>query len=244
MTGRIMKSTKKQLENRGFINDDEVTKYSMNDTPSLLFMLNFGNQKERSIAARLLGDKKDYKAVEDLCNALKKEKALYTKIEIQNALVKSDIIAIPFLINQLGVIGKNQHKKINNDDLNKRTYPLARDIAARVLCQIGPKALPALKEVIKSGGYKQRLEAIDAIGHITYHYDNVACEEELMELYRSKDCDDLMQWKIIKAMQSFKSERMQTELKEIIEKGNDEILIKEAKRSMDRIEERKEWKSK
>ena len=48
-----------------------------------------------------------------------------------------------------------------------------------------------------------------------------------------------MQWKIIKAMQSFKSERMQTELKEIIEKGNDEILIKEAKRSMDRIEERK-----
>ncbi len=149
------------------------------------------------------------------------------------------ILAIPFLINHLGVIGKNQHKKINNDDLNKRTYPLSRDIAARVLCQIGPKALLSLKEVIKSGGYKQRLEAIDAIGHIAYHHDNGECEEELMELYRSKDCDDLMQWKIIKAMQSFKSERMQTELKEIIEKGNDEILIKEAKRSMDRIEERK-----
>jgi len=234
-----MKSTKKQLETRGFINDDEVTKYRMNDTLSLSNMLNFGNPKERSIAARLLGDKKDYKAVEKLCNALKKEKALYTKIEIQNALVKSDILAIPFLINHLGVIGKNQHKKINNDDLNKRTYPLARDIAARVLCQIGHKALPSLKEVIKSGGYNQRLEAIDAIGYITYHYDDEACEEDLMELYRSKDCDDLMQWKIIKAMQSFKSERMQTELKEIIEKGNDEILIKEAKRSMDRIEERK-----
>ncbi len=234
-----MKSTKKQLENRGVINDDEVTKYRMNDTLSLSNMLNFGDPKERSIAARLLGDKKDYKAVEKLCNALKKEKALYTKIEIQNALVKSDILAIPFLINHLGVIGKNQHKKINNDDLNKRTYPIARDISARVLCQIGHKALPSLKEVIKSGGYNQRLEAIDAIGYITYHYDDEACEEELMELYRSKDCDDLMQWKIIKAMQSFKSERMQTELKEIIEKGNDEILIKEAKRSMDRIEERK-----
>lgn len=234
-----MKSTEKQLENRGFIKGDEVIEYRMKGTLSLLNMLNFGNPKDRSIAARLLGDKKDYKAVEYLCNALKKEKALYTKIEIQNALVKSDILAIPFLINHLGVIGKNQHKKINNDDLNKRTYPLARDIAARVLCQIGPKALPSLKEVIKSGGYKQRLEAIDAIGHITYHYASVGCEEDLMELYGSKDCDDLMQWKIIKAMQSFKSERMQTELKEIIEKGNDEILIKEAKRSMDRIEERK-----
>jgi len=195
-----MKSTKKELENRGFIKDDEVTEYRMNDTLSLLDMLNFGNPKDRSIAARLLGDKNDYKAVEYLCNALKKEKALYTKIEIQNALVKSDILAIPFLINLLGVIGKNQHKKINNDDLNKRTYPIARDIAARVLCQIGPKALPALKEVIKSGGYEQRLEAIDAIGHIIYHHDTGECEEELMELYRSKDCDDLMQWKIIKAI--------------------------------------------
>lgn len=234
-----MKSTEKQLENRGFIKEDEVIEYRTKDTLLLLNMLNFGNPKERSIAARLLGDKKDCKAVEDLCNALKKEKALYTKIEIQNALVKSGILAIPFLINQLGLIGKNQHKKINNDDLNKRTYPIARDVSARVLCQIGHKALPSLKEVIKSGGYNQRLEAIDAIGYITYHQDNEACEEDLMELYRSKDCDDLMQWKIIKAMQSFKSERMQTELKEIIEKGNDEILIKEAKRSMDRIEERK-----
>ncbi len=52
-----MKSTKKQLENRGFIKDDEVIEYRMNDTLSLLTMLNFGNPKERSIAARLLGDK-------------------------------------------------------------------------------------------------------------------------------------------------------------------------------------------
>lgn len=234
-----MKSTKKQLENRGFIKDDDVSEYRVKDILSLLNMLNFGNSKERSIAARLLGDKKDCKAVEDLCNALKKEKALYTKIEIQNALVKSGILAIPFLITHLGVIGKNQHKKINNNDINKRTYPLARDIAARVLCQIGPEALPSLKEVIRSGGYKQRLEAIDAIGHITYHHDSGECEEDLMELYRSKDCDDLMQWKIIKAMQSFKSEQIQTELKAIIEKGNNEILVKEAKRSMDRIEEKK-----
>jgi len=46
-----MKSTKKQLENRGFIKDDEVTEYCVNDTLSLLNMLNFGNPKERSIAA-------------------------------------------------------------------------------------------------------------------------------------------------------------------------------------------------
>ena len=46
------------------------------------------------------------------CELIKKEKTLYTKIELQKALVKYGEKSILHLIPLLGTIGNNQHKEI------------------------------------------------------------------------------------------------------------------------------------
>jgi hypothetical protein len=125
-----MKSTKEQLTNRGFLPDNMPNECEHYTNIHLMEMLKSNDAQQRSIAARVIGLKKDPALIEALCDALKTETALYTKIELQNSLAEFGALSVSHLIELLGCIGSNQHKKINNDDLGKKTYPLARDLAA------------------------------------------------------------------------------------------------------------------
>jgi hypothetical protein len=226
-----MKSTNAQLEKRGFVAADQSVDL---DTPvsEIVNMLWSKSAQMRTIAVRIVRIKSYTSLLPEVIELLKQEKALYTKIEIQKALTSFGTKSIPFLIDLLGCIGNNQHKTIVNADLNKPSFPLARDIAARILCQIGLSALHPLQVTLRQGSYKQKLEAVDAVGHISFNFKNYECENDLIRLYNSDECDELLKWKIIKAMQSFKGNKVKEILSEVVKSGDNEILINQAQRSL------------
>ncbi|AOT72470.1 hypothetical protein [Geosporobacter ferrireducens] len=76
-------------------------------------------------------------------------------------------------IEYLGKVGKNQYKELPDKPFDKNNYPLPRDIISRTICKVGIPALKHLRECLYTGSYEQILEAIDAIGFISfYEYDN------------------------------------------------------------------------
>jgi hypothetical protein len=84
---------------------------------------------------------------------LENEKKLYTKIALSEAIAEYGVLSLKYLIPLLGKIGKNQHKKVALVDINKKSYLLPRDIAARIIIRIGKPALPFLEEILVSGAY-------------------------------------------------------------------------------------------
>jgi HEAT repeat protein len=81
----IKKSGRKK---RGEISKDDINPYIDFSTQELIAMLESPDPKNRTISATILGNKKEKNAVESLCNALKIEKALYSRIAISEALGK------------------------------------------------------------------------------------------------------------------------------------------------------------
>lgn len=232
-----MKSTHDQLKQRGFIEEIPPNILDINNN-ELIMLLTDKEAVNRSIAAKIIGKRKNRELLPWLCQALAKERKLYTKIAICETIESFGGYALEFLIPLLGAIGNNQHKKVQLVDINKKSYPLPRDISARIICRIGIEALPLLEGVLKSGSYEQKLEAIDAIGHITFNFCNYRSEGKLFELLNDSFCGELIRWKIIRAFQSFQSNKIIRYLERLVRENNDEILAKEAQRSLDRIKAR------
>jgi len=237
-----MKSSEAQLQHRGFIDDEDIRAYKDIKGLELVSLVQHGSPTQRSIAVRILSAKQGVDYIAVFIDALKIEKALYTKIELQKALAKAGQMAIPQLVDSLGAIGNNQHKTINNADIKKKTFPLARDLAARILCSIGPRSMPSLVEVLNNGSRMQKLEALDAIGYIVYHYDYFEIEETLIDAFHKSNSDPLVRWKTIKAMQGFVSDQVQKILQDIITSKENVILKNEAKRSLSKVMERRQAK--
>src|SRR3989339_1201627 len=167
-----MKSTKVALAQRGFVDDEFVKSFANKNIKELITLLQSNVPQERTAAAKILGAKKEKSAIKHLCLALEKEKSLYSKISISNALSNIGEAAIPSLIKLLGKIGNNQHKAPPAKPFRKKSYPLPRDIAARTIIRIGETALPYLEECLIVGSEAQISEAIDAIGHIAFYSKN------------------------------------------------------------------------
>jgi hypothetical protein len=222
-----MKSTNEQLKNRGLVFDEDILLYKNHTENELLKLLQGKEAYKRTIAIRLLSKYNKEEYIKIFCETLTKENKLYTKIELCNALEKYNEKAIPYLIPLLGTIGKNQHNKIEIIDINKKSYPLPRDIVGRILIRIGPKVFPELKKIImENKNINQIMETIDVIGHITWNY-------------KSNIGNEFIEWKIIRAFQSFNSIEMKTILEIIIKTHKNKIIIEEAKRSMERINNKK-----
>jgi hypothetical protein len=162
--GSKLKSSAAQLAKRGFVAASECGEdYS---EENIRAMLDSDIPTARTLAVRSIRLRNLTGYTESLLSLLAGEQALYTKLELQETLAFFGTHAVPGLVNLLGSIGHNQHKVPDNVDTGKKSYPCCRDLAARTLCMIGPDALPALRDVLKSGTIKQKLEAIDAVGHI------------------------------------------------------------------------------
>ena len=229
-----VKSTRDQLICRGFAFDDELRKYENLTKDELLRLLRDKAAYKRTIAIRLLPLNKNH--IPLLCEMLKTEKKLYTKIELCDALGKYNGKAIPYLIPLLGTIGKNQHRKIALVDINKKSYPLPRDIAARTLIKMGPDVFPALKQLFSDNkNISQIAEAIDATGHITWNYKNYEMEKTLIGYFNKNRGNDFIVWKLVRAFQSFASAEVKAVLEEIIETHKNEVIAQEAKRSLRRM---------
>jgi hypothetical protein len=234
-----MKSTNEQLKNRGFAFDEDIVVYKNYTENELLKLLRDKEAYKRTISIKLLSENPKEKYIPLFCEMLKTEKKLYTKIELCNSLEKYGEKSIPFLIPLLGTIGDNHHKKIEIVDINKKSYPLPRDIAGRILIRIGPKVFPELKKIIRENKNANQIsESLEVIGHITGNYKNYEMEKTLIDYFHKNRGNEFPEWKLVRAFQSFNSREIKTLLKNVIKEHKNKIIVEEAKRSIQRIETR------
>jgi HEAT repeat protein len=199
-----MKSKQEQLESRGYLSEEfepEFENISLNEKVKLL---ESKIAVERTLGARLLQSNPTKQTVEYLLEALQKEKKLYAKIEICNTLSELGEIAISPLINNLAKIGKNQHQSVPEKDFKKDSYPLPRDIVSRTLIRIGTKAIPKLLKELETANESVLSELIDTIGHINFQSKIEGIYEFLKRCYDKNTTNDLIKWKIIRAMSGIK----------------------------------------
>lgn len=211
-----MKSSKDQLKLRGYIEDKDLKLYHDFSKEELIERLNSKVAVNRTIAARSLIQYKDKDVLEILISRLEVEKKLYTKIALSETIGAYDGDACEELIKYLGGIGDNQHRKLPDQPFSKKNYPLPRDIIARTICKIGQPALKYLKDCLAYGEYKQVLEAIDAIGFISYYEKDNCCLYEIMLLLDTYKDDDLMVWKLLRSLQAFPEKIVLDKLKPYI----------------------------
>lgn len=225
-----MKSDIEQLERRGFVANGDEDKLFDTSFEQCIRLLKSNIPIERTLGARLLSVQNNLRAIEYLVEGLKIEKKLYCKIEIGNALVTFDKDSVKPLIEQLGKIGNNQYRKVPEKCSKKKSFPLPRDIAGRVLIRIGENALPDLLNVLESRDLIRMSEAIDAIGFICFYEKQSSVYEKLVACFDRNRDNDLITWKIVVAMSAFpESESFLNEQKQ---RFDTQLLLSEIERSL------------
>jgi hypothetical protein len=235
-----MKSTNEQLKSRGFAFDEDIVLYENYAETELLKLSQDKNAYKRTISIKLLSKNPKEKYIPLFCEMLKTEKKLYTKIELCITLGEYGEKSIPYLVSLLGTIGNNQHKKIEIVDINKKSYPCPRDIVGRTLIRLGPKVFPELKKIImENKDLAQIAETIEVIGHITWNYKNYEMEKILLDYFHRNRGNEFLEWKLVRAFQSFNSTEIKAILNNVIAGHKNKIIVEEAKRSIKRIADRK-----
>ncbi len=224
---------------RGYADESFVKTYRGINDIGLIQLLNSPDPCERSACAWVLGKRKIKAAIEPLCLLLEKEKKLYTKIAVCDALTAVGEPAVAHLICRLGRVGNNQHRHLPQKPFQKKNYPLPRDIAARTLAKIGPSALPHLEDVVVGNDRVKISEAIDAIGCIAWKSKVTSSLNPLKECLLRHKADSVIHWKIIRAFQSFPEDSVIYYLRSVAAKSDRKQLIWEAHRSLTQILSRK-----
>jgi len=206
----------KRKKRRGEVDNNFIAKFGESDFPNLVKLLDDKDAQKRSAATILIGKKNNKETIEVLIKRLKKENALYTKINICRSLVGCGEKAIPYLIDIIGKTGKNQHFELPEKGFYKSSYPLPRDIAARTLVRMGSIVLKYLSEIIGKTDEKKLVEMIDVIGHISFYSNDKSFEDKLHNFFRENENNVVLQWKIIRSFQGFNTNRTGNFLEEII----------------------------
>jgi len=232
-----MKSSKDQLRNRGYVTLEDIEIYNSFSKSKLIELLESKESYIRTIGVNLLSTKfeLDNYMVNLFCNMLVTEKNLYTKIELCNALSKTQVNSIKIMLNYLGVIGNNQYKELPEKLFTKKSYPLPRDIIARTLAHMNIEILPELLWVLKSNDIFTVREVIDALGFICYYNSsnfNEAVLQGLILCMNKHHEDYIIRWKIVRSLESFNSNIALDILTDVAENDPIEIIRDEAKRSI------------
>jgi HEAT repeat protein len=217
---------------RGQTNVEIDRQFSGHSDGTLIALLGDADAQKRTAAARLLGSRKCYDAIPYLCARLPVETALYTRLAICETIAAFGEAALPGLIELLGKIGNNRHEALPTRGFYKKSYPLPRDLAARTIIRIGPPALESLERVVQTGLHTQILEAMDAIGHVAFYSKDIRSENILVAAYEKYNSDPVVRWKIMRAFQSFPTDRVRELLLEIILSDEIPALRWEAVRSL------------
>ncbi|PKM48908.1 MAG: hypothetical protein CVV02_18275 [Firmicutes bacterium HGW-Firmicutes-7] len=232
-----MKSNEEQLKSRGYVEDIDLKNYSDLSKEELLSYLNSKEAFKRTVAGKVIKKYKETSILTELISSLIVEKKLYTKIALSESIGEYGEDACCLLIEYLGKVGKNQYKELPDKPFDKSNYPLPRDIIARTICKIGIPALKQLRECLHTGSYEQILEAIDAIGFISYYENDNSCQNDIIILMDKYKSDNLMLWKLIRALQSFANDEVLDLLKRFIF-SNIKQHQWEALRSIEQIQKR------
>lgn len=238
-SGEQMKSRTSQLRGRGFLSIEDVAVFGHLSTTNLAQQLESDDAVERSAAIRLLAQRTqpDVSMNRLFADRLKRETKLYTKIELCEALQTGGEETARILIPLLGMIGSNQHKQPSPEAFKKSSYPLPRDIVARILARMDPAILPAMTSAIPDGPRAQVVEAIDAVGFMCF-YSSVTEAHRLLALralikrLHGSPNDELTRWKIVLAFESFNHPDSLSILRENIEDCAVPAIRQEARRSL------------
>ena len=241
--GDFMKTEKNKLYERGYIDSDLLSKYVGYTEKELLNLLKSSFAYERSVAVHLLAVKPNSVELytEKILKLLEKERKLYTKLEIMHFLEKGNEQTVKWMIPYLEKIGKNQYKEVPNRPSYKMSYPLPRDIIARILANMDPELLPLLLQVLKTGDITQKREIIDAIGFMIFYHPQTATKENLILIldFFGNNKDDLLKWKLLILLSSFPFEETIYFLEKFLKQTKVKIEYETASRSLFIIEKRR-----
>lgn len=233
-----MKSSREDLRKRGMIEPSDIDFMKNLKDEELLKLINSKIAVERSASVRLLLDRgfiTDENFVKLLLERLNLEKSIYTKLEICNALENGNEKTAELMIYYLGAMGNNQHKTLPKDVSKKVSYPLPRDIIARVLGKMKPSVMPVLVTTLNSKDEKQLSELIDAFGFLVFYNQELSNMENLTQiihLLNKYSKNEIIFWKCTQCLSAFPLEDSFNILNEILKSNQNELIKNEAKRSL------------
>lgn len=236
-----MKSDKKDLIKRGWIDDYYLEDFLNFNQEELLKLLSSNDPCERSAAASLLGVKFNVNekiVYSSLVKSLSIEKALYTKLQISRSLEKGNFIVAEYMIGYLGKIGNNQHKKLPNTVSKKKSYPLPRDIIARILGKMDKSNFSVLLSSLDSCVADQITELLDAIGFMVFYNPNLAILENLKPILGVLDKHEdniLIVWKVCMVLSAFPLDESVFILNKIKFHYGVDLILLEVERSLNLI---------
>jgi hypothetical protein len=139
------------------------------------------------------------------------------------------------MINYVGRVGHNQHKKLPGKVSEKSSYPLPRDIIVRSLARMDVSILPELFLAMDTNTPDVVSELIDAVGFLLFYHpeeatlDRLTILLQLMEKYASHS---LIRWKCITALSAFPLPEAVAALQHLIAHADNELMAAEAWRSL------------
>lgn len=228
-----MKSTKEDLMQRGYADEDRIRKTECLDDKALLNLCSSALAWERSAAVYALKQPDQY--AEFYVKMLSTEQKLYTRLACCEVLAKGSEDTVKVLIHWLGKIGNNQHRRVGKTSM-KKSYPLPRDIIARILARMDSKYIALFfdDELFKD---EVRLsEILDAIGFMTYynqHLVDMKWASQIMQLLDHNN--DLIRWKAVTACSAFPLLEVRDKLKEMLLADGNKVIYPEIKRSLNII---------
>ncbi|MGC6767458.1 hypothetical protein [Enterococcus sp. LJL51] len=200
-----MKSSQKELASRGYLPEDSsIQKLSKEEAVN---QLDAADPVKRSAAARLIGHSfiLEAGAAKALLERLLIEKKLYSRMEICSALGKGNAQTVEQMIPYIGKLGKNQHQTIADaKSSKKKNYPLARDIIARTLANMGEFTVAVLFELLKEP--EAIREGLDALGYQIFYSSRLQTLENFEKgkaYYERYSADLLLVWKFVTFCSAF-----------------------------------------
>lgn len=170
-----------------------------------------------------------------LLERLAQEKALYTRIGICRILERGDDASARLMLAYLGRIGSNRHKEVPGRISLKKSYPLPRDIVARILGRMNIRILPLLLENLGTAGREQAAETIDAIGYLCSRNPDSplsGCVETLETTLSRFPGDELIAWKTALCLSAVAQPESAALLGRIREAGANATLRAECDKSL------------
>lgn len=231
-----MKSNKEDLMKRGYVDEEMIKAAERLDTECLLKQCSSTLPWVRSAAIYALKQPDQY--AEFYVRILSTEKKLYTRIACCEVLAKGNEETVKVLIKWLGKIGNNQHHSVGKTSM-KKSYPLPRDIIARILARMDSKYIALFfdDELFKD---EVRLsEVLDAIGFMTFynqHLVDMKWASQIMQLLDHNN--DLIRWKAVTACSAFPLPEVKDRLMGLLTEKDAQLLNSEIKRSLNLIDER------
>lgn len=238
---KIVKSSKNDLIKRGWFDESQVFKFLNLDLNSLLNLLKSDKPNERSIASFLLSVKFNVNNKEiytSLIEVLLNESALYTRIEISKVLENGDCSVAEYMVNYLAKIGNNQYKKLPKKVSKKVSYPLPRDIIARILGKMDKANFFVLIHSLTKCTTEQLHELVDSVGFMIFYNPSLVNLENfniIIDLFNKYKDDEIMVWKLITVLSAFKINESKHFLLKIKNNFSNNVLVLECERSLSLI---------